>query len=420
MALEQVFLDPTALKNFREGPLASKLDGFCKWLSKCGFARYTIRCHISNVSRLSCYLKQQKLTNPANLNSDHIRRFIIRDLPRYRHRRLGTKSYRRVASIHRFIEYLKEDGLVTTLDHYLAPYQTVIDEYIEWLKDFHNSAPGTLMLRRRYLVKLLNWLGAGLIKQQLLTLSPEQIETFFLNYSKSHGCAARRSMQATLRTFFCFCQAQDYIKCDLTASVPTLRTYKLNTLPRSITDKEVSGLLSSIDRKTNVGRRDYAIIQLLYTYGVRGGQVRALRLKDINWAKSQIRFIALKHGKEVLQPLTDEVGESLLDYLKNSRPPSPCPEVFLTSRAPYKPLQYSRTLSEIIARNLRAAGVTIPRFGAHAFRHGFASRMLEKGYPLKSIADMIGHRSIQSTSVYTKVDFQALNQVALEWPEEIL
>jgi len=110
------------------------------------------------------------------------------------------------------------------------------------------------------------------------------------------------------------------------------------------------------------------------------------------------------------------VGESLLDYLQHSRPEWSYPEVFLTSRAPYRPLQYSTALSEIIARRMRSAGITAPTCGAHAFRHGFASRMLEQGHCLKSIADMIGHRSIQTTFIYTKVDFQALNQVALDWP----
>jgi integrase/recombinase XerD len=133
-----------------------------------------------------------------------------------------------------------------------------------------------------------------------------------------------------------------------------------------------------------------------------------------------LHFTALKHGKGILQPLTDEEGETLLDYLQHTRPESSYSEVFLTLRAPYRPMQYSTTLSEIIARRMRAAGISAPTYGAHAFRHRFASRMLEHGHSLKSIADMIGHRCIQTTFIYTKVDFQALNQVALDWPEEEL
>lgn len=202
--------------------------------------------------------------------------------------------------------------------------------------------------------------------------------------------------------------------------VPTLRTYKLGKIPRGINEEDAQRLLSSINRNNDMGIRDYAIIQLLYTYGIRGGQLRALRLKDIDWQQNQIHFRALKHGKDILQPLTDEGGERLLDYLRHARPESSYSEVFLTLRAPYCPLHYSTTLSEIIARRMRDAGITAPTCGAHTFRPRFASRMLEHGHCLKSIADMIGHRSIQSTFIYTKVDFQALNQVALDWPEEEL
>ena len=175
-----------------------------------------------------------------------------------------------------------------------------------------------------------------------------------------------------------------------------------------------------INRNSHVGRRDYAIVLLLYTYGVRGGQVRALRLEDINWAQNQILFKASKHGKDSLLPLTDEVGEGLLDYLQNSRPAYSYPHVFLTSRAPYHPLPRSSSLSAIVDRRIRAAGIQIPRKGAHAFRHCFATRMLQKDHCLKAIADVLGHRHLGTTFIYTKVDFNALRQVALEWPEEVL
>jgi integrase len=211
-----------------------------------------------------------------------------------------------------------------------------------------------------------------------------------------------------------------YIEQPLDRAVPTLRTYKLATVPRGLSDTQAQQVLLCINRNSHVGRRDYAIVLLLYTYGVRGGQVRALRLEDINWAQNQILFKASKHGKDSLLPLTDEVGEALLDYLQNSRPAYPYPHVFLTSRAPYHPLPHSSSLSAIVDRRIRTAGIQIPSKGAHAFRHCFATRMLQKGHCLKAIADVLGHRHLGTTFIYTKVDFNALRQVALEWPEEVL
>jgi site-specific recombinase XerD len=108
-----------------------------------------------------------------------------------------------------------------------------------------------------------------------------------------------------------------------------------------------------------------------------------------------------------------------LDYLRNSRPACSCPEVFLTCRAPYHPLPKSNALSAIVERRLRAAGIDVPSKGAHAFRHGFATRKLQQGHSLKAIADVLGHRHLGTTFLYAKVDFNALKQVALPWPQEV-
>ena len=216
-----------------------------------------------------------------------------------------------------------------------------------------------------------------------------------------------------------FCLHQGYMERPLDRAVPTLRTYKLATVPRGLSETEAQRVLGCIERSSHVGRRDYAIVQLLYTYGVRGGQMRALRLEDIDWAHNQILFKAAKQGKDSRLPLTAEAGESLLDYLQSSRPPCFYPHVFLTCRAPYQPFTHSSSLSAIVERRIRAAGIEIPSKGSHAFRHCFATRMLHKGHSLKAVADVLGHRHLGTTFIYTKVDFNALKQVALEWPQEV-
>ncbi len=298
-----------------------------------------------------------------------------------------------------------------------VPYTSLLNDFFKWMINVRNLSEETLKTYHHYLIKFLEQLGANSTLKKLLSLSPIEIQTSFLDYSKNHGFRARRSMKATLRTFFRFCLSQGYITCNPADFIPTLRTYKLSTLPRSIEDKEAQDVLSNIDRTTDSGKRDYAIIQMLYTYGVRGGQVRKLRFNDINWEQSKILFPILKHGIECILPLTEDVGESLLDYLQHSRPDVPYREVFLTIQPPHIPICDSRRFSNIIAHRMRAANIKSSTLGAHVFRHCFASRMLNHGHPLKSIADMLGHRWITSTFIYTKVDFRTLNQVPLEWPE---
>ena len=321
-------------------------------------------------------------------------------------------------SVNRFLDYLRASGLFAPSSGQEI-YQPLLDAYLKWMRDYQHATEGTIEVRRHSTLRFLEWLGPDAIAEGLSKLRSDRIEDFFISYVQSMGRSARRSMQSALRTFLRFCLYNGYIVQSLEHAVPTLRTYKLATVPRGLTDTQAQQVLRCINRNSHVGRRDYAILLLLYTYGVRGGQVRAFRLEDIDWGRNPILFNALKHGKDSRLPLTPEVGDSLLDYLQYSRPPYAYPHVFLTSRAPFHPLPHSSSLSAIVERCIRAAGIEVPNRGAHAFRHCFATRMLHKGHSLKEIADVLGHRHLGTTFIYTKVEFHALRQVALEWPQEV-
>jgi len=419
MGLTDFFVPDRCVEKFRERPLGPQMDPFCDWLVARGFRWDTVRGHVSRVSHLSRYLRGVGLDECEQLDSATVDRFL--DLHRCG---LHCQCGRGVShaglrwSVGRFVQFLGEVGVVDFPLCCRPPYAPVLDRFTQWLKDYRNSAAGTIELRRQYLVQFLDLLGGDAGPEQLALLSPELVRAFYLDYCRNRGRSARRSMQAALRMFLRFCFAERYTMQDLAPAVPTLRTYRLATLPRGIEDDDACRVLAAIDRTTAVGKRDYAIIQVLYSYGVRGGQVRALRLDDIDWAQSRIRFPAMKHGKPVTQPLLDHVGEALLDYLRDARPDAPYAEVFLTCRAPHHPFPRSSTLSGITERRMRAAGVSAPTFGAHAFRHCFASRLVNGGESIKAVADMIGHRCLSTTFIYTKVDFRTLGEVPLEWPGE--
>jgi integrase len=269
-------------------------------------------------------------------------------------------------SVNRFLDYLRDTGLVDSLPPQKI-YQPLLEAYLQWMRHYQHAADGTLQVRSHSIAQFLEWLGPEATPEGLSRLTAERIEAFFLSYAQNLGRSARRSMQSALRTFLRFCLHQGYIERPLHRTVPTLRTYKLATIPRGLSDSQAQQVLGSINRNSHAGRRDYAIGQLLYTYGVRGGQVRALRLEDIDWARNQILFKASKNGKDSRLPLTAQVGKSLLDYLQNSRPSYSYPHVFLTGRAPYHPLAHSNSLSAIVARHIRAAGIELPSARAHMF-----------------------------------------------------
>jgi site-specific recombinase XerD len=419
MALELIFKCPRTLDKLRNGPLGKLLEGFCGWLLKHDFSGSTTRNHLFNLVPFNELLGGQKSGVWQSISARDVECFLKAYPLRCRNRRAPENHLRRVSySVNRFLHYLRDSGFLDPLPQHEI-YQSLLDAYLWWMRHYQDASDGTIKLRRASITRFLQWLGYEATPQGLSRLTAERIEDFFLSYAQSTGRSARHSMQSALRTFLRFCLHQGYIERPLDRAVPTLRTYKLSTVPRGLSDREAQQVLRCIDRSNHVGRRDYAILQLIYTYGVRGGQVRALQLVDIDWAHNQILFKASKNGKDSRLPLTAEAGESLLDYLQNSRPPYSSPHVFLTCRAPYHPLPHSSSLSSIVRRYIRAAGIELHSKGAHAFRHGFATRMLHKGHSLKEIADVLGHRHLSTTFIYTKVDFNALKQVALEWPEEV-
>jgi integrase/recombinase XerD len=420
MALEQFFKNAHTFSKLRNGPLGNLLEEFCQWLLTHGYSR---RCSIQkllgNLSHLNVFLAGSYKAQCKRITSADIDGFYKVYSSCCRHRGPLQKHLRYVGfSINRFIAYLQNTGRFDSCRS-LPTYQCLRDAYAKWVCERQHSANGTLGLRTRYIEKFLEWLGPQATIKGLSKLTAARVEQFIIAYAQNSGPAARRSMQTTLRTFLRFALHNGWIREHLDLAVPTFRTYKLSTVPRGLSEAQASIVLASVDRGSPVGKRDYAILQMLYSYGVRGGQVRNLRLSDIQWQQDQIRFRACKHGKDSLLPLTAEVGASLLDYLQNARPHGPWPEVFLTCRSPYRPIPSSTTLSEIVRKHIRATGVEVSPQGSHAFRHCFATRMVAQGHSLKAVADVLGHRYLSTTFIYTKVDFAALRQVALDWPEEV-
>ena len=411
MSLKKLFVDTRALKRCSQGPLFPHLDYFTDWLEEAGFAYSSIKAHVTRIVHWSGYLGEQGLKDVSTMTAEHITEFMENHLPNCNCRRLGsfrTKETR--SSLHRFLGYLKEKGLADPLGR----EESILQEYGNWCLDNRSLSSGTSDLRCSYLGIFLKIMEKKGITIQALT--GDLVENLFLEYAQGKGKSSRRSMQGTLRSFFIFCKYQGYLEADLSTAVPTLRTYRLDKVPKGIKTEEALHIIAGTSTQTVAGIRDKALLQILFTYGVRGGQVRALCLEDIDWSQGLIYFAPLKGGKEVHQPLTNEVGEALLIYLEKARPKTKYREVFLTTRAPFHSLK-NKALSEIVRRCIKASGVRAPSHGSHVFRHTFATRLLEQGESLKTIADMLGHRCIHTTFQYTKVDVSSLSKVALEWPE---
>ena len=399
-----------------QGPLAPYLKGFCRQLHDQGYARWTIRRYVAQASHFSRYLQSQRLPVRRCLRRD-IRAFVHEHLPSCRCSLVGLRIDKAYCSLERLIEHLSARGMeIEPKPPAPLPSDSppLLKAYVEHVRDGLGLAEGTIRNHRWCLQQFLKWLGPESAPHRVGQLTPCRIEDFCFFFGRQRGRSQRHCMQTTLRTFFAYCLKEGHLSRDLSGAVPILRTYSLAGLPRAISDSQARRVLSCIDTGSAEGLRDLAIFQLLLCYGVRGAHVRGLRLDQILWEQGRIRFPALKGGRDLELPLTEAVGNSLLEYLYKARPASVHPEVFVSTTLPYKPL--GNSFSGIIARRMQAAGIDAP-IRAHAFRHAFAIRMLRRGRPLKDVADLLGHRALQSSFLYTKVDFRSLRQAALAWPE---
>jgi integrase len=178
-------------------------------------------------------------------------------------------------------------------------------------------------------------------------------------------------------------------------------------------------MLDGVDRHTVLGRRDYAMLLLLVTYGLRAREVAALTLDDIDWRHDRLRIPARKAGHSTAYPLSPHVGAALLEYLKAGRPVTRLRQVFFHVTAPCMPVTQG-AVSSRAGHYLRQTGVVGPRLGSHTLRHSCVQRLVEAGWSLKAIGDYVGHASPASTEIYSKVAVETLRDVALGVGEEVL
>jgi site-specific recombinase XerD len=221
---------------------------------------------------------------------------------------------------------------------------------------------------------------------------------------------------AALRSFCRFLRYVGHLDVDLGPSVPPVAHWSLAALPKYLSADDVERVLAACDRKSALGRRNYAILLLLARLGLRAGEVLGLRLDDIDWDNGTISIPMTKNRRGARLPLPSEAGKAMAEYLRRDRPRCDCRRVFLRVNAPHAGLSASPVISMIVAKALKQAGVKSARTGAHLFRHSFATTMLGRGATLEEIGYLLRHRHPKTTAIYAKVDIERLRAIALPWP----
>jgi len=313
--------------------------------------------------------------------------------------------------IQRAVTEVQAIHLVPTMQHTLRDYE-------QYCEDRLHLRPSTLQRCTTELTIFLDFLHS----RKARTL--DQIQAADLSEFVSCRDHLRpgtvRGLVSYVRSFLRFLTMRGILQKDLSAELPKIRAPRDATIP-SVWDQElIVRLLGAVDRSSAKGKRDYAILLLACRLGLRAGDIRTLKLDNLRWAESTIEITQAKTSTPLTLPLTSEVGEALIDYLKSGRPQTTHREVFLKVNPPFDPFRENNHLHHIVKYWRLLARITFrspQKRGLHLLRHTLATRLLEKGTPLPTIAEILGHTSLESTRIYAKADVEALRGVALNLDE---
>jgi integrase/recombinase XerD len=288
-------------------------------------------------------------------------------------------------------------------------HQSQLDRYIAWMRDERGFTPSTVEQLGRAIGRFLRWCEQA--NHQLGDLRAEDIDNYIAIQGAGRWTRVSTANTASiLRGFLRYAAKEGWCSDRLAASIARPRLYQQESLPYAPDWSDVRRMLADVDTDKPRDIRDRAILLLLAVYGMRSGEVAALRLDQIDWAGRTLRLFRLKRRQPQIYPLLETVAEALARYVDTVRPSSSCQEVFLCMHAPRRPLK-AGSIFDVANRRFVALGIETAHRGGHALRHACAVRLLAEGLTLKEIGDHLGHRSTSATSIYAKVNMAALREV---------
>ena len=328
-------------------------------------------------------------------------------------RRVGYTQFLTPRSLAPILQYLEEAGVVrlgTPTTPPLSALDRLIGDYREYLRHERGLAATSVRaygdIGQRFLQVIFSE------KRSVAKLKAGDVTSFVLEASTRYSIGTTKYIVTVLRSMLRYLFLQGQLAADLTGAIPAVSGWRLQGLPKALDPSQVRLLLRACDRRRLMGRRDYAVLLLLVRLGLRKGEVAALELDDIDWQAGEFQVCG-KGGREERLPLPADVGEALAAYLHRNRPQTGVRQVFLGVRAPYRPLQ-AGAISAVACAALKRAG--LPASNTHRLRHTAATQMLRAGASLDEVAQVLRHRSHDTTAIYAKVDHGALRQVIQPWP----
>jgi len=390
----------------KPGKLGPYVEDFRSRLLALGYTTESTRSHLKAIGHLGRWLTAEGL-EVSQLSEARAEAFLAAC------RAEGRPSVAGKRSFDLLLDYLRDEQVVGVEDPPPpSDLEQLVQRYRDWLILDRGLAPTTVLryekLARRFLQERA---GSG-NRLEVDALAGSDVTTFLLAECARVSIGTAKGRVAELRSLLRFLYLKGLTRLHLAVSVPPVAGWHDVGLPPSLPASDVQALLDSCDRSNPTGVRDFAIVMVLARLGLRSAEVARLELGDVDWRAGEI-VVRGKGRRADRLPLTVEVGAALAAYVAEGRPRDDARQLFLTIRAPRRPIRPD-LCSDVVRRACRRAGLA--PVGAHRLRHALATELLGKGADLVEISQVLRHRDLATTAVYAKVDLGSLRQVASPWP----
>lgn len=397
------------VRHLRQCPVGKYLHGFAGWLRSVGYKQRPAQLTIRGAAHLGHWTSAHGV--PIERVDDEGSDAFARHLPTCvcPHAFQGRDDYH-AAGARRFIHYLRTVGIIASITVEPEPIPPLVKRFSEWMRQHRGVTEGTLTTYLPLVQEVLAALG-----DDAAGYDASRVRGFIFARTSRHRHARAKSVVNAVRMFLRFLAAYGYCSPDLIAAVPGIAEWKLSSLPRYLGATELERLIAACDPRSAAGARDRAVVLLLVRLGLRAGDVRDLRLADIDWSQGRVRVVG-KGRCETWLPLPQDAGDAMLHYLEHVRPRIDDDHLFLRIYAPFGRFPSSGPISKLVRRALQRADIKAPSMGAHVLRHSAATALLRQGAALDTIGAVLRHRCIESTAHYAKGDEALLRGVTQPWP----
>lgn len=403
--LDQLFKREDLREQLLAGPMGPHLDVLASRLLQLGYTHSQSRKLIRTASSLGLWLAERGLT-PADAGKPELKEYMAAQkrtptgrLPE------GTVGFSRLPAL------LASEGVLCKPDA-PSPGDECLRRFKEYLTNVRGATLSTDVQYRRILRPFVVGLCSG-DEPDWSRLTAEYVTDFVIRQTTAARAEKGRIVSA-VRTFLHFLTPEGIVPRQIVRSIPRIRRWRYADLPKRLSAEQLDVVLKACQSEEYGSLRDRAFIALLARLAVRAGELKALRLEDIDWTQGLVHIRQSKTGRGRTLPLPEDVGNLLVKYIREERPATTYREIFLTSVTPRRPMGncVTTTFVQVFLKKLNLDG---PGRGAHSFRHTAASLMVENGATLKEVADVLGHRVLSTTGIYIKLDKQSLLEVALPW-----